>query len=205
MEGSLYIRWVMSQQNVDTDIKVDQAKVDAKVREIMSDPRMKPVTVVSVQQVDLPVEGSAGAMQQQLMYARAVEAQQIMQRYKGCRPARRARTFSTSRSAGPSRPISTGCPRSLRKALLEAGTRKLIGPIPGPTGVRLFANCGTRKISPPRAGPAADRGSRAQRAVRGPGAAGNGGSPQGKLRRLQGPGVQALGGPGRSNSTLAAA
>ena len=45
---------------------------------------MKPVTVVSVQQVDLPVESSAEAMQQQLLYARAVEAQQVTQRYKGC-------------------------------------------------------------------------------------------------------------------------
>jgi peptidyl-prolyl cis-trans isomerase SurA len=150
MEGSLYIRWVMSQQNVDTDIKVDQAKVDAKVREIMSDPRMKPVTVVSVQQVDLPVEGSAGAMQQQLMYARAVEAQQIMQRYKGCSSLRAASKdiFNVKIGRAVEADIDR-LPPELRKALLEAGTRKLIGPIPGPTGVRLFANCGTRKISPP--------------------------------------------------------
>ena len=150
MEGSLYIRWVMSQQNVETDVKVDQAKVDAKINEIMSDPRMKPVTVVSVQQVDLPVEGSAGAMQQQLLYARAVEAQQIMQRYKGCNSLRAASKdiFNVKIGKAVEADIDR-LPKELRKALLDAGTRKLIGPIPGPTGVRLFANCGTRKISPP--------------------------------------------------------
>ena len=150
MEGSLYIRWVMSQQNVETDVKVDQAKVDAKINEIMSDPRMKPVTVVSVQQVDLPVESSAGAMQQQLLYARAVEAQQIMQRYKGCNSLRAASKdiFNVKIGKAVEADIDR-LPKELRKALLDAGTRKLIGPIPGPTGVRLFANCGTRKISPP--------------------------------------------------------
>lgn len=151
IEGTLYIRWVMSQQQVDTDIKVDQAKVEAKYREIVNDPRMKPVTVVTVQQVDLPVEKTSEAMRQQLIYARAVEAQQIMQRYKGCKSLRAASRDIFNVKVG--RAVEADLdklPPELRKALIEAGTRKLIGPVPGPNGVRLFANCGTRKISPPK-------------------------------------------------------
>ncbi len=150
IEGSMYINWVMAQQQVDTDIKVDQAKVDQKYNEIVNDPRMKSVTVVTVRQVDLPVEGSAGAMQQQLIYARAIEAQQIMQRYKGCDSLKAAsRDIFNVKIGKPLEADIDKLPKELRGALLKAGTSKLIGPIPGQNGVRLFANCGTRKISPP--------------------------------------------------------
>jgi peptidyl-prolyl cis-trans isomerase SurA len=150
MEGSMYISWVLAQQQVDTEVKVDQAQVDQKYNEIVNDPRMRPVTVVTVRQVDLPVEGSAGAMQQQLIYARAVEAQQIMQRYQGCDSLKAAsRDIFNVKIGKPLEADLEKLPKELRGALVKAGTRKLIGPIPGPQGVRLFANCGTRKISPP--------------------------------------------------------
>ena len=150
IEGSMYIRWVLTQQQVDTNVKVDQAKVDQKYNAIINDPRMKPVTVVTVRQVDLPVEGSAGAMQQQLIYARVVEAQQIMQRYKGCNSLKAAsRDIFNVRVGQPVEADMDKLPKELRAALVKAGTSKLIGPIPGQKGVRLFANCGTRKISPP--------------------------------------------------------
>jgi peptidyl-prolyl cis-trans isomerase SurA len=150
IEGSIYIRWVMQQQKVDTDIKVDQAKVDAKINEIMSDPRMKPLTVVSVQQVDLPVENPRSAMGQQLMYARAVEARQIMQRYKGCNSIKSASRDIFNVKVGRRMEADVDkLPKELRSALLKAGTKKLIGPVPGATGIKLFANCGTRKIRPP--------------------------------------------------------
>jgi peptidyl-prolyl cis-trans isomerase SurA len=151
IEGTLYIRWVMAQQQVKTDIKVDQAKVDAKYNEIMSDPRMKPVTVIYIQQVDLPVEKTSEAMRQQLLYARAIEARQIMQRYKGCKSIRSASRDIFNVKVGKRIEADMGrLPKELQNALRSAGTRKMIGPIPGPTGVRLFANCGTRKIEPPR-------------------------------------------------------
>jgi peptidyl-prolyl cis-trans isomerase SurA len=118
---------------VDTDIKVDQAKVDAKIAEIMSDPRMKPLTVVSVQQVDLPVESPKSAMGQQLMYARAVEAQQIMQRYKGCNSIKSASRDIFNVKVGRRMEADLDkLPKELRTALVKAGTRKLIGPVPGP-------------------------------------------------------------------------
>ena len=151
IEGTLYVRWVMSQQNTDTKVEVDEATVDAKYNEIISDPRLKPVTVVTLQQVDLPVEKTTEAMRQQLLYARSVEARQIMQRYKGCRSIKAASkdVFNVKMGKRLEADLSK-LPPQLRKALREAGGRKMIGPIPGPTGIRLIANCGTRKIEPPR-------------------------------------------------------
>ncbi len=151
MQGSMYIRWVMQQQQVDTDVKVDQAKVDAEYQKIVSDPRLKPVTVIFIQQVDLPVENAGEAMRQQLLYARAVEAQQIMSRYKGCKSLSAASRDIFNVKIGKRIEADFGkLPDQLRNALSKAGTQKLIGPIPSPQGVRLFANCGTRKIEPPR-------------------------------------------------------
>ncbi|WP_108883563.1 SurA N-terminal domain-containing protein [Anderseniella sp. Alg231-50] len=151
IEGSLYIRWVMSQQNSETKVEIDEAAVDAKFNEILADPRMKPVTVISLQQVELPVEKTTEAMRQQLLYARSIEARQIMKRYKGCRSIKSASKDVFNVKMGKRVDADLGkLPAELQKALRKAGTRKMIGPIPGPTGVRLIANCGTRKISPPR-------------------------------------------------------
>jgi hypothetical protein len=151
IEGTLYIRWVMSQQKTDTKIEIDEATVDAKYNEILSDPRLKPVTVVTLQQVDLPVGKTTEAMRQQLVYARSIEAQQIMQRYKGCRSIKAASKDVFDVKLGKRIEADLGkLPPPLQKALRQAGTRKMIGPIRGPSGVRLIANCGTRKIEPPR-------------------------------------------------------
>ncbi len=150
IEGTLYIRWVMSQQKVDTNVEVDQALVDAKYQEILSDPRMKPITVVTLRQIDLPVEKTTEAMRQQLLYARSIESRQIMARYKGCQTLKSAsRDVFNVKLGKPIEADLSKLPGPLQTALREAGTRKMIGPIPGPTGVRLFANCGTRKINPP--------------------------------------------------------
>ena len=151
IEGTLYIRWVMAQQDVKTDVPVDQAKVDAKYNEIISDPRLKPITIVSIQQVDLPVEKTTEAIRQQLLYARSIEARQIMDRYKGCNSIKAAsRDIFNVKIAKRIEADQDRLPPQLQKALREAGTKNMIGPVPGPTGIRLFANCGSRKLSPPR-------------------------------------------------------
>jgi hypothetical protein len=74
-----------------------------------------------------------------------------MQRYKGCRSIKAASkdVFNVKMGKRLEADLSK-LPPQLRKALREAGSRKMIGPIPGPTGIRLIANCGTRKIEPPR-------------------------------------------------------
>lgn len=151
IEGTLYIRWVMSQQQTDTKVEVDEAAVDAKYNEIISDPRLQPISVVSLQQVDLPIEKTTEAIRQQLLYARSVEAQQIMQRYKGCKSLRAASKDVFNVKVGKLVEADLGkLPKQLQDALRKAGTRKMIGPIRGPSSIRLIANCGIRKITPPQ-------------------------------------------------------
>ena len=78
------------------------------------------------------------------------ESQQIMQRYKGCHTIKAAsRDVFNVKIGQRIEADMSKLPPELQAALREAGTRKMIGPVPGPTGVRLFANCGTRKVSPP--------------------------------------------------------
>jgi hypothetical protein len=112
---------------------------------------MRPVTVITIQQIDLPVEKTSEAMRQQLVYARSIEARQVMERYKGCSSIKAAsRDIFNVKIGRRIEADLSKLPPDLQKALQEAGTRRLLGPIPAPSGVRLFANCGTRKIAPPR-------------------------------------------------------
>ena len=150
IEGTLYSRWVMSQQQTDTKVEVDQAAVDAKYNEITSDPRMKPVTVIVLQQVNLPVGKTTEAMRQQLLYARSIEAQQIIERYRGCNTIKAASKDVFDVKIGKRIEADLAkLPPQLQEALRKAGTKKMIGPIPGQTGIQLIANCGARKIAPP--------------------------------------------------------
>ncbi len=131
--------------------KVDQQEIDRRYRKIMSDPRLRPITIYRVRQVTMPVENVAPAMRQQLMYARMVEAQQIMKRYRGCSTLRKAASgifnvkISRTLEADPRR-----MPKELRNALRKAGTKRLVGPIRTRGGIQFLAFCGTRKIVPPR-------------------------------------------------------
>ena len=50
---------------------------------ISSDPRFKPILLYQIIQIDLPVEQSAGAMRDQLVYARAIEGRQLVERPLG--------------------------------------------------------------------------------------------------------------------------
>ncbi len=151
VRSSLLFRVMAQKLGKKISPKVDQAEIDRRYRKILKDPRLQPVTIYNIRQVTLPVENVAPAMRQQLYYARLVEAQQIMRRYKGCRSLREASSgifnvkISKTLPADPRR-----MPAQLRKALKLAGTKKLVGPIRTRQGIQMFAFCGTRKIAPPK-------------------------------------------------------
>ncbi len=148
VKASLGFNWIMTRKH-NIKVEVDKGEVDKRYASISSDPRLKPVEVMRVIEIDLPVEDSAGAMADQLMYARAVEAQQIIQRYKGCGSLRQAtegifnvKIGKTMEAAGDQ------LPPEMRSVLLKAGTTKLIGPMRGKGGVQLIAFCGSRSVAP---------------------------------------------------------
>ena len=149
VEASIITRWLLGQAG-DIKVQVSDAEVQRRVATITSDPRLKPVVVYEIQQIELPIEKSADAMAQQLLYARAVEAQQMAQRYKGCGSLRKAAEGIFNVEIGqPVQAAADKMPPEMKQALEEAGTKRLIGPIPGPTGVRMIAFCGRRNVSPP--------------------------------------------------------
>ena len=139
-------------------IKATDAEVDAKMAEIkanissetskiMNDPRMKTITVYTLMEINLPVDGN----DQMLLQSRFVEATQVLQRLKSCNglkaasegifDVRKGKTFEAD---------STKLPPQMKAALDKGGIGRAIGPMRGKTGIQLIALCGIRKITPPK-------------------------------------------------------
>lgn len=151
IRGNLALRWLMQRHGA-TVAKVDDAAIDAQMRKFNSDPRRQSVTVYLLRQVNLPVENPNSVMGQQLLQARAVEAQQIGARYRGCRSLRTASSgIYNVQLSGTIQADGRKLPAQMRKALHSAGTRKLIGPMRNARGIQMIAFCGTRRVDPPKA------------------------------------------------------
>ncbi len=150
VKASLALRWLMQQQGAKI-APVTEADIDNRLKRIDSDPRMRPVSVYLIRQINLPVEQISSAMGPQLLQARAIEAQQIARRYRGCSSLRQASSgiynvkLTRTIQADASR-----LPAQMRNALRKAGTKKLIGPMRTGSGVQMIAFCGTKTLRPPK-------------------------------------------------------
>jgi peptidyl-prolyl cis-trans isomerase SurA len=142
-------RWLA---NVKKDkVKVDQTKVDQKYKEIVSDPRLKPVTIYQIQEVMFPLDQVPEAMIGQLIIARAADAQQYAKRYKGCGSARAAASgiFNVQIKKTVEADASK-IPKPLKAALDKAGPGRLIGPARAKNALQMIGFCGKKSISPPK-------------------------------------------------------
>ena len=140
------------------EIKVTPAEVDAKLAEIkaqvgekmakvMNDPRMKPINVYTLMEINLPVEGE----DPMLLQSRAIEAAQVMQRLKGCNSLKSASQGIFDVKKGKTfEADGAKLPPQMKQALDKAGTGRAIGPMRGKDGIQLIALCGTRKLTPPK-------------------------------------------------------
>ncbi|HFC04898.1 MAG TPA: hypothetical protein ENJ55_04265 [Rhizobiales bacterium] len=150
VKASLALRWLMQKEGAKVS-KVSDAEVERRLRKINSDPRRQGVTVYLIRQVNLPVEQTSSAMAPQLLQARAIEAQQISQRYRGCSSLRKA--SSNIYNVKITRTIqadSRKLPSQMRTALRKAGRKRLIGPMRTRSGIQMIAFCGTKRIQPPK-------------------------------------------------------
>ena len=155
-----FSRMVSSKYRVSTDVKPEdvarkRAEIEREVKkrmaEIQRDPRMKPVTVYTIQQIDLPIENAGDAMSEQLMQARAVEAVQFIQRYKGCKSAGAAAQGIFNVKVGKLVEADAAkLPKQLKAALDKAGAGKAIGPVRGKDGIQVIGFCGVRTLTPPK-------------------------------------------------------
>lgn len=136
-----------SAAEVDAKTAEIKADVNAQMAKIMSDPRMKPVTVYTLMEIALPVEGE----DMMLMQARAIEAQQIAQRFKGCDSAKAAAQGVFDVKIGKKfEADGAKLPKQMKDILDKVGPGKAVGPMRGKTGLQLIAFCGTRKLTPPK-------------------------------------------------------
>lgn len=150
VKASIAFNWIATKQ-YDIKVDVDQAEIDRRLSAFSSDPQFKPVAVYEVQEISLPVEKMDEPMLSQLLYARAVEAQQIMERYKGCDSAKAAAegVFNVKISQVVQAPADQ-IPQDMKSALEKAGPGKLLGPMRGPEGIQMIGFCGRRTIEPPK-------------------------------------------------------
>ena len=132
---------------VDRKFASIKSEINGKVAKIMADPRMQPVTVYSIVQIDFP----SGGNDPQLLQSRAIEANQYVSRFKNCGSVQSAASGIFNVKVG--RKIeadSRKLPPALKSLLNSKGVGHAYGPIRGPAGVQVIAFCGTRKIVPPK-------------------------------------------------------
>lgn len=133
----------------DVDRKMGQIKgqIDSQIAKIMRDPRMKGVTVYSLMEINLPVETPDDVG---LVQARAVDAQQVASRLKGCGNAKAAAAGVFNVKIGKMIEADAAkLPQQMRSALDKAGVGRAIGPMRSKAGIQLLAFCGSRHIQPP--------------------------------------------------------
>lgn len=137
----------VSDAEVDAKMAKIKGQVNSEMTKIMNDPRMKGVTVYSMMEINLPVE----ANDSMLLQARAVEAQQVLQRFKGCGNLRAAAEGVFNVKQGKKFDADAAkLPKAMRAALDKAGVGRAVGPMRGKTGIQLLALCGIRKLTPPK-------------------------------------------------------
>jgi peptidyl-prolyl cis-trans isomerase SurA len=148
--ASLAFNWIASQQyNVTVDVA--SAEVDRRLASINADPRFEPVLVYELREISLPVEDMGGAAAPQLLQARAIEAQQFMQRFESCSTSRdAAKGIFNVKITDTVQVAAKDLPDDMRKALEGVGAGNLLGPMRGPEGIQIVAFCGRKTLEPPK-------------------------------------------------------
>jgi peptidyl-prolyl cis-trans isomerase SurA len=133
-----------------TDAEVDakmaeiKASVNGQLAKIKADPRMQPVTVFEILEINFPVDSP------DFLTARAADTQQFQAKFKGCGSARAAASGIFNVKIGKKiEADSRRIPPQLQAAFKQAGVGRAIGPFRSPKGLQLWGYCGAKKITPP--------------------------------------------------------
>lgn len=146
--GKYKVKFSLDEADIDAKYAEIKGKYNAQMNKILNDPRMKPVQVYQLMQIELPIENADDPM---LAQARAIEANQLMRRFKGCNSARSAASGIFNVKVGKRiDAVASKLPPELRKALEAAGVGRAVGPARGPKGVQVIAFCGKRTVTPPK-------------------------------------------------------
>ena len=132
---------------VDKKMAAIQAELNGKIAKVMKDPRMQPINVYTIMEINFPVEGNDA----QLLQSRAIEAGQYLQRFKGCGSAKAAASGIFNVKVGKKiEADGKRLPKQLKALFDSKGVGKAHGPMRSQNGIQVVAFCGLKKIVPPK-------------------------------------------------------
>lgn len=127
------------------------SNINKQIAKIEADPRRKPVTVYQILEVVFPIDAAGGEVTPQLVQSRALEVNQFVSRFKGCKSAQEAASGIFNVKIGKMiEADSTKMPKELKEALDAVKVGKALGPIRGDGGLQALGFCGVRKVTPPK-------------------------------------------------------
>ncbi len=137
-------------EEIDQRMAKIKSVINGRISKAMSDPRMRPIKVVTLVEITFPIEPTDAGMDQMLQ-SRAVEANQYMSRFKGCKTASAAASGIFNVRVGKVFEADYGkLPKPLQGVLDSKGPGSIIGPMRSKTGIQVVGYCGTRTIVPPK-------------------------------------------------------
>ncbi len=134
---------------IDRKFEAVKAELEGRIAKVMSDPRMKSITVIEIQEVNFPVDLSDSATADSMLNSRFVEAQQFLKNYSGCKSARSAAAGIFNVKVGKAQEAdATRVPPQMMAEFKKRGVGKAIGPFRTKGGLQVWGYCGTRNIKP---------------------------------------------------------
>jgi peptidyl-prolyl cis-trans isomerase SurA len=132
---------------VDRKMATIKAEIDVKISKVMADPRMQPISVYAIQEINFPAEGG----DPQLLQSRALEANQYAQKFRSCQNVRGPAIGIFNVQIGKKiEADGRKLPPQLRSLFDSKGPNHAFGPMRSPKGVQVVAFCSKRTITPPK-------------------------------------------------------
>jgi peptidyl-prolyl cis-trans isomerase SurA len=132
---------------VDQKLAAIKSEINGKIAKVMADPRMQPISVYAIQEVNFPVESG----DQQLLQSRAIEANQYVQKFKSCQNVRGPAAGIFNVQIGKKLEADgRKLPAQLKSLFDSKGPNHAFGPMRSSKGIQIVAFCGKRTITPPK-------------------------------------------------------
>jgi len=133
----------VSPEEVDAKLSEFKAQLNSQLAKIKADPRMQPVNVYQILEINFPVDSP------DLLQARTAEIAQYASRFKGCKTARAAASGIFNVQVGKMiEADARKVPAQMKEAFKKAGPNRAIGPFRYAKGLQLWGFCGTRRVEP---------------------------------------------------------
>lgn len=151
LKGKYNVSVKATPEEVDRKLNGYKSEINGKLAKVLADPRMRPITVYQVQEINFPIEGGEGGITNELIQSRAIEANAYLSKFRGCKSARAAASGIFNVRVGKLvEADGARLPKPLKAALDKTKVGRAIGPSRTPNGLQVLAFCGVRKIVPPK-------------------------------------------------------